>query len=118
MIKKINGTSVKMPSSCTWGLQDISSEDSGRTLDGVMHIDRIATKLKFDCIWNGPTQEETSAILNLVCPNVFVDLTFDDPITMTEKTKTFYTGDKSAPVYQWSTGSKIFTTLSFNFVEQ
>lgn len=118
MIKKINGVTIKPPSSLTWGLMDLSSEESGRTLDGNAHKDVIATKIKFDSVWNAPTQAEASVILNLVCSNVFVDLTYDDPLTLTEKTKKFYTGDKSAPVSMWNTGNKMFTSLSFNFIEK
>ncbi len=41
---KINDTEIKTPQGCTWNLQDLSSEDFGRTLDGIMHKDIVAQK--------------------------------------------------------------------------
>ena len=42
---KINGVAIKTPSSLGWGLADLSSEESARTLDGKSHKDIIAQKL-------------------------------------------------------------------------
>lgn len=118
MIKKINGITIKTPSSCTWGLQDIASEDSGRTLDGTMNIDRIAQKRKLDCVWNGVTNTEAATLLQAVNASVFMSVTYDDAMTGTEQIRTFYVGDRTAPVHTWSDGKKLFTSISFNFIEK
>ena len=47
----INDIAVKTLQDCTWSLQDLSSEDSGRTLDGIMHKDIVAQKRKLVCKW-------------------------------------------------------------------
>jgi len=118
MIKKINGITIKTPSSCTWGLQDLSSEDSGRTLDGIMHKDVIAQKRKLDCSWNGLSQSEAATLLQAVNASVFMSVTYDDPLTGAELTRTFYVGDKSAPVQIWTLNNKRFSSVSFNFIEK
>lgn len=118
MLKKINGIAIKSPSSCTWGLQDISSDDSGRTADGKMHKDIIAQKRKMDCVWNGLSQSEAATLLQQVNASVFLEVTYDDPMSGTEETRTFYIGDRTAPVHMWNSTTKVFTSISFNFIEQ
>lgn len=46
---KVNGTDIKTPQTITWGLQDVSSEESGRDLAGTMHKDVVAQKRKLTC---------------------------------------------------------------------
>lgn len=115
---KIQGTTIKTPSSLTWGYSDLSSEESGRTLDGKSHKDIIAPKVKLECVWSNPTASETSALLLAVCPYAYRNVTYLDPMTNTEVTKSFYTGDKSAPVKTYALEDAIYTSVSFNFVEE
>lgn len=118
MIKKINGQNIITPSECTWGLQDLSSEDSGRTLDGLMHKDIVAQKRTIECSWNGLNKADAATLLQQVNASVFMSLTYDDPMSGTEQTRTFYVGDRSAPVHIWNTSKKIFSTISFSFIER
>jgi hypothetical protein len=115
---KINGTTIKTPSSFQWSLQDLSSEDSGRTLDGVAHKDIIAQKRKLDCGWSGLTSEETSTILQTVNTSAIFKVTYPDAMSGTNETRKFYVGDRSAPVMMWTADKKIYSSLSFNFIEQ
>ena len=115
---KIQGVTIKTPSSMTWGYADFSSEESGRTLDGLSHKDIIAQKVKLVCVWSNPTATETSALLQAVCPYAYRNVTYLDPITNTEVTKSFYTGDKSAPVKTYAFSDAIYSSVSFNFVEE
>lgn len=118
MIKEINSITIKCPSSCTWELSDISSEDSGRTTDGKMHIDRITQKRTLNAVWNGLTNTEAATILQAVNASVFMSVKYDDAMSGLEETRKFYVGAKSAPVHIWISGKKIFTAVSFNFIEQ
>lgn len=45
---KINGAAMPCPSSFTWGLQDISASESGRTDDTIMHKNRVGQKRKLE----------------------------------------------------------------------
>ena len=48
----VDGVAVKTPSAFSWGLQDVSDPASGRTLDALMHKNRIAQKRKISLSWN------------------------------------------------------------------
>jgi|GEM_PF-3788472 len=49
LISKVDGVTLKYtPSEFTYGLQDVSDTQSGRTLDAVMHKNRIAQKRKLN----------------------------------------------------------------------
>lgn len=113
----VNGVAVKDPSSMTWGEMDISSQESGRTLNAKMHKTIVAKKVKLDLGWSNPTQAEAAAILQTF-DSTYVDITYPDVKTGSNQTKTFYTGDKTAPFKMWTVGSKIYSTLSFNCIEQ
>ena len=115
---KIQNVTIPTPSSFTWGYSDLSSEESGRTLDGKSHKDIIASKVKLDCSWNNLSGSETSSLLQKVCPYAYRNIAYLDPITNAEITKSFYTGDKSAPVKTYAIGDAKYSSVSFNFVEE
>lgn len=114
---KVDGVAVKTPSTFSWGLQDISSSDAGRTQDAVMHKNRIAQKRKIDLVWTMPTPEETHAILSAFNPE-YIDVTYYDPLDGETITRTFYTGDKTAAVKIWTVGNKRYESVSFNIIER
>lgn len=120
MIYEINDTAIKTPSSCTWGLYYVSSEDSGRdTTDGKMSIDTIAVKRKLSGVtWQNITKAEASTILTAVHAKRFMTVKYEDAMSGTIETRTFYISDPSAPVYRWSSGLKIYSSLGFDFIEQ
>lgn len=115
---RVNGVAIKCPSSFSYGLQDISSPDAGRTQDTIMHKERVGQKVKLELSWNGLTWAETSSIMRAFNPE-YINVTYPDMLTGTYQTKRFYTGDKTAPVKWWfdTAGKKIIETLSFNIIE-
>lgn len=116
---KIDGVAVKSPSVFTWGFADLSSEESGRsTNDGRMIKDIIASKRTLSCTWNNLTPQETSKILQLVSNKVYMKVTYTDALSGKEETREFYVGDRNAPVKIWTTNKKIYSSLSFNFIER
>ena len=114
---KVNGTAVKTPSSFSWGLQDVSDSASGRTQDSIMHKNRVAQKRKIQLAWNNPTKEETAAILQAFNPE-YIDVTYPDAMSGTNETRTFYVGDRSAPMKMWTVNRKIYSQVSFDIVER
>lgn len=115
---KIQGVTMKEPSSLTWGYSDLSSEESARTLDGKSHKDIIVQKVKLECVWNNVTAAEASTLLTAVCPYAYRNVTYLDPITNKQITKSFYTGDKSVPVKSYNINGTIYQSVSFNFIEE
>lgn len=115
---KINGVTMKTPSSLNWAFSDLSSEESARTLDGKSHKDIIAQKVKLSPAWMNPSGAETSILLKAVCPHAYVNITYIDPIENAVTTKRFYTGDKGADVNTYAFGDVRYSTMSFNCIEE
>lgn len=113
---KINGTFIPDPSSLQWGLQDVSDPNAGRSLDGKMHPNKITQKRKLELAWNGVDFATTSEILQAVQPETF-SVTYLDALTNTTQTRTFYVGDRTAPVNSYAVGYRWYTTVSFNLIE-
>lgn len=114
----VDNVEIKCPSELSYGLEQVNSADAGRTQDAVMHVERIAKKVKLELSWSGLTWAETSAIMTAFDPE-YISVKYPDMLSGTYQTKTFYTGDKSAPVRQWfdNNGKKIIDKLSFNIIE-
>ena len=113
----VNGAVVKTPSELTWGLQDVSDSDAGRTQDAIMHKNRIAQKIKLSLSWSNPTPAETASILQAFDPE-YIDVTYPDAKSGGNETRTFYSGDKSAPVKIWTVGNKRYSQVSFDIIER
>ena len=115
-ILQINGVYIPDPSSLQWGLQSVSDQNAGRTTDGKMHVNLIARKRKLELVWNGVDFATASEILQAVNPETF-NVTYLDALTNTRLTKTFYVGDRTAPVYSYSDGYKWYSNVTFNLIE-
>ena len=113
----VDGVPIKEPSELTYGLQDVSSSDSGRTQDSIMHKNRVAQKVKLNLAWSMTTPEETATIMQAFQPEYFM-VTYHDALLNAPVTKEFYCGDKSAPVHHWYVGDKRYTKVSFNIIER
>ncbi len=119
---EFNGVAVKDPSALSWGISDASSEESGRsTNDGKAHKDVIAQKRKLELSWSNPTKDEVSAILtavNYTTVGAFFKVKYPDAMSGKFETRTFYVGDRTAPMKTWTVNQKIYSTLSFSIIEQ
>lgn len=113
----VNGVECPTPSKLTWGLIDVSDSESGRTLDAIMHKNRIAQKRQIQLSWNGPTKEVTSKILKMFNPE-YIKVKYPDAMSGTNETRTFYVGDRDAPVHTWYVGGKRYESVSFNIIEK
>lgn len=111
------GTQNFSPSKMEWGLQDVSGSDAGRTEDGYMFKNRVTQKRKLQLEWWGIGTTEAARILQAFNPE-YINVTYFDPLIGDTVTKTFYTGDKSAPVKMWTAGKKLYETISFNIIER
>jgi len=105
------------PSAMTWGLQDVSAADSGRTDDAKMHKNRIAQKVKWSLVWTTKKPDVVAKILQMFDPEYFY-VRYNDPKTNKMIVKEFYAGDRSAPVEQWIVGGKLYEQVSFDIIER
>lgn len=113
----VNGVAVKDPSVFTWGLNDISASDAGRTNDLLMHKARLGQKRTISLEWAMPTPAEAAAILTAFNPE-YIDVTYPDAMSNTNETRTFYVSDRSAPMQQWFIGGQRYSKISFNIIER
>lgn len=114
-IRKVDNAYVPSPSVYTYGLQDVSDPDAGRTEDALMHKNRIAQKVTLGLAWNNIPTSAVSAILQAFDPE-YVTVEYLDAKAGTYLTKTFYVGDRSAPMY--SSILNIWQNVTFNLIER
>ena len=62
-----------------WQRNDLDSADAGRTMDGVMHRGRVATKIRLDVTCRPLKSEEASIVLNAIYPE-YVTVEYTDPM--------------------------------------
>ena len=77
----INGVSIVSyiaEDGIKWQRNDIEIEDAGRTLDGVMHRDRVDSKVRLDIKCRPLKSSEAMAVLGAIKPE-FVTVRYIDP---------------------------------------
>lgn len=115
-ILSIAGVEVKDPKVFQVDIQDIDKE-SERNANGTMQRTRVAIKRKLTVEWGPLSNAEISKILNAVS-EVFFTVKYPDPVSGGVTTKTFYTGDRSAPVLRSINGAIRWEGLKANFIEK
>ena len=114
-IKSVGDVAVKCPAAYQWSLSDLSNSAAGRTEDTLMHKNRIGQKVKLSLEWKNITNAECSAILKAFNPE-YISVEYLDAMEGKYVTKTFYVGDRSAPLYNCKKG--IWSNVAFNITEQ
>jgi len=115
------GHTLKTPSEYEWSYYDLSSEETGRSLDGTAFKDIISNKRTLNVTWwsllDSGTGMTTVQFMDWVKPLVFGTLTYVDPASATNITKTFYTGDVSCTMYQMKNDIAEYR-CTVSFIEQ
>ena len=115
---KIGGKAMPCPSSFTWGLNDISASESGRTYDTLMHKNRVGQKRTLSVGWNAPDWDTASEIIQAVNPEYFI-VEYPDLLTGNKhETRTFYVGDRSTPFKCWWTNNQRMESLNLELIER
>jgi hypothetical protein len=112
---KINGVTVTPPALMSVDINDIDGE-AFRTATGRLVRDRIAVKRKIECEWNALTKTQMAAIIGAMSATSF-PVEYLDPQTGTKQTRTFYVGERSAPVYRLIAGKELWEGLTANMIE-
>lgn len=115
-IQSVGGVSVPSPSSYTWKESDVSGPTAGRTEDAKMHKEMIAQKIHLEFSWTYVTTAEASTILTAFTASEYFEVNYLDPKAGTYVAKTFYVGDRTAPLYNTRLG--LWENISFNIIEQ
>jgi len=117
---KINGVdTIRFPSEYSVLISDLDDGDTTtRTMDGLLHRDRIATKRKINLKFSVLTWNELSNLLVQI-KDMFFEVTYPDPMTGVLSTRTFYVGDRTSPVAKYGQdGTLYWKDIAFNFIER
>lgn len=111
---KLNGVAVAAPLPYEVNIQDVDGKTERNANARIMR-DRIGVKRSITLAWGVLTKEEAKQILTAANAVEF-PVEYDDP-EQGRTTKTFYAGNRKAPILI-KTGSEIFyKDLAFNIVE-
>lgn len=114
---KIDGHTIPTPSEYNFDIEDLSSEATGRTLDGVMHKDVVATKDYYTCTWKTLSWEAAARLLKLVDGKTKVRVTLVDPRTPgAVMEKYFYVGKRSGKANNLNNPKSTWKDVTFQFI--
>ena len=114
----IDGVVIATPSTFDANFEDISSAQTGRTMDGKMHKDVIAVKASYDCRWNLLDWSDCANLLNAVDGKAKVAFTHPDPRVKDQFiTKDFYIGSRKAPTLTLVNGRERWAGTAMTFIE-
>ena len=100
-----------------WQRNDLDSSTAGRTLDGVLHRGRIATKIRLDITCRPLKSTEASVVLNAIYPE-FVQVEYTDPMYGVV-TKTMYANNNPAThMLLQEDGTEWWNGITFPLVEK
>lgn len=95
MTFSINGTDITPYiafGGLAWQRADVDGPNAGRTMNGDMVRDRIATKVRWDVTCRPLKSAELSVVLQAIQPE-YVTLNYTDPVTATEQSTVFYSNN-------------------------
>jgi hypothetical protein len=111
----INGVDLPTPTDFQVGIMDISKAE--RNANGTMIIERVATKRKLFLTYSFLTESQAELVLKTIAPT-FYNVTYIDPQTKTERTGSFYCGDRNIGMVDYYNGVARYKDLTFNLVEK
>lgn len=116
----IDGVGIPDPSSLVVDSMDLSSEESGRLLNGTMEIDYVTTKRTVAVKYPAVPWSVASTILKSVKVTPIkttFSVRYPDPEEGTYVTKTMYVGDKSSTAVTLVSGKEYWDGISFTLIE-
>ena len=114
---KINGTTIPTPTEYGFEIDDLSSDQSGRTLDGIMHKDVVAVKDVYTCTWKKLSWQDTAQLLGLVNGKTRVTLTYYDPRRPNKLLiNDFYVGKRTGKANNLRNPTNTWQDITFQFI--
>ena len=105
----VDGITLPTPDEYKPSIEDLSSEATGRTLDGKMHKDVVSVKDTYAFVWKVASWTDTAKIMNAVDGKTEVTLSYADPrVPNRFLTNRFYVGKRECsalnlndPIHTW-----------------
>mgnify|MGYP006935972131 CR=1 FL=1 len=114
---KIDGVAIPTPSTYGFDVEELSSENTGRTLDGVMHKDVVAVKDSYPCTWKKLSWEDTALLLNAIDGKSNFNFTHADPRVPGEfVTHKYYVGKRSTVALNLTDTERSWQNISLTFI--
>lgn len=114
---KIDGVAIPTPSSYDFSIEDLSSEETGRTLDGEMHKDVVAVKDVYTCTWKNVSWAVAAQLMNAINGKTKIAFTYADPRVPDEFiTHDFYVGERSGNAVNLNDTKRAWTDIKFSFI--
>lgn len=114
---KINQNKEFVAKSLKTNYESLTAEDSGRTDDGVMHINWVFRKIRKVEIEMPPmTSSEVSSLLSEVQGQEY-ELTYFDILDNNERTIRVYTSNSKSDLYSGVILNGLWQGVSFNAIE-
>ena len=115
----VDGVEMPNPDTYSWGEQDVSAPDAGRTQDAnaTMYKMLITRKIKLQLGWSNRDEQTIASIISAFSPE-YVEIRYFDARAADYVTKTFYVGDRSVPFREIRQGGHAISTLTFNIIER
>ena len=99
------------------GFESLASENSGRTLDGILHIDWVLSRIRKVEIEMPPmSSADVSRLLSLVQGREYT-LVYFDPLDNAEKAIEVYTSNSSSDMYSGVLYNGLWQGVKFNAIE-
>ena len=115
----INGVAMPTPSKFNITLNDLDSEETGRSIDGNLHRDVIGTNFRtIDLEWKTMGRSDLSRLLNAVS-NVNFTVTYYDPIEDAMISKLMYAGNRKVDMYNYviDNGQPVWLNISVSLIQ-
>lgn len=112
------GVELPLPDAYSQTISDLSSSQTGRTLDGKAHKDVIAVKDTVPLKWSKLEWKKAAEIANAVDGIEYATMEYIDvrvPYKMC--TCEIYVGDRKAEIVECNTDGKVYWSLEFSRIE-
>ena len=112
------GVELPLPDEYSQTISDLSTQQTGRTLDGRAHKDVIAVKDSIPLKWSKLEWKKAAEIANAVDGIEYAEMQYMDVRNPYEMCKTdIYVGDRKAAFVSADTDGKVYWSLEFSRVE-
>lgn len=115
----IDGQQMPTPSKFNITLNDLDSEETGRSIDGNLHRDVIGTNFRtIELEWRTMTRADLKKLLNAVSKTNF-EVIYYDPIQDARIKKTMYAGNRKVDMYNYiiDNGKPLWVDISVTLIQ-
>lgn len=115
----IDGQQMPTPSKFNITLNDLDSEETGRSIDGNLHRDVIGTNFRtIELEWRTMTRADLKKLLNAVSKTNF-EVIYYDPIQDARIKKTMYAGNRKVDMYNYiiDNGKPLWVDISVSLIQ-